>query len=299
MRALVFSMWASVVFVVVSLAWGLAAGSQMIVFDGLYSLVGIALSAVSVAAQRTVAKGADASYPWGRETWEPVVIVVRSTALGGLCVYGSVNAVREILHGGRAVSAVSALAYAITASLLSVLVALVLWRAARSGPGLVRAEAAEWGGDAAFSLVTLAGFGAAVASESAGRDDIARYVDPTLVIIVSLAYLWIPIRLFRSAFREILTMAAPRSVVTDVERLCDRVRTTHGFAESFVRASTVGSRLDLELAFILGPRTPERTVEFFDAIRADIDAQLNARNYHHSTSVVFTADRHWVEWAVT
>ncbi|MBF6149123.1 cation transporter [Nocardia nova] len=254
MRALVFSMWASVVFVVVSLAWGLAAGSQMIVFDGLYSLVGIALSAVSVAAQRTVAKGADASYPWGRETWEPVVIVVRSTALGGLCVYGSVNAVREILHGCRAVSAVSALAYAITASLLSVLVALVLWRAARSGPGLVRAEAAEWGGDAAFSLVTLAGFGAAVALESAGRDDIARYVDPTLVIIVSLAYLWIPIRLFRSAFREILTMAAPRSVVTDVERLCDRVRTTHGFAESFVRASTVGSRLDLELAFVLGPR---------------------------------------------
>lgn len=110
------------VFVVVSLAWGLAAGSQMIVFDGLYSLVGIGLSAVSVAAQRTVAKGADASYPWGRETWEPVV---------------------------------------------------------------------------------------------------------------------------------------------------------------------------------LGPRTPERTVESFDAIRADIDAQLNARNYHHSTSVVFTADRHWVEWAVT
>jgi len=297
MRALVFSMWASVVFVVVSLAWGLAAGSQMIVFDGLYSLVGIALSAVSVAAQRTVAKGADTSYPWGRETWEPVAIVVRSTALGGLCVYGSVNAVREILHGGRAVSAVSALAYAIIASLLSVLVALVLWRAGRSGSGLVRAEAAEWGGDAAFSLITLAGFGAAVALEAAGRDDIARYVDPALVIIVSLAYLWIPIRLFRSAFREILTMAAPHSVVTDVEGLCDRVRADHGFAASFVRASTVGSRLDLELAFVLDPRTHERTVESFDAIRADIDAQLNARNYHHSTSVVFTADRQWVEWA--
>jgi predicted Co/Zn/Cd cation transporter (cation efflux family) len=86
-------------------------------------------------------------------------------------------------------------------------------------------------------------------------------------------------------------------VVTDVERLCDRVRAGHGFAASFVRASTVGSRLDLELAFVVGPRTTERTVESFDAIRADIDAQLNARNYHHSTSVVFTADRRWVEWA--
>ncbi|WP_227983802.1 cation diffusion facilitator family transporter [Nocardia spumae] len=296
MRALAFSLWASVVFVVMALVWGLAAGSQMIVFDGLYSLVSVGLSAISVAAHRIVAKGPDASYPWGRETWEPVAIVVKATALGGLCVYGSVNAVREILHGGRAVSAVSALVYAITASLLSVVVALVLLRASRSGSGLVRAEAAEWAGDAALSLVTLAGFAVAVALVRAGNEVAARYVDPALVIIVSMIYLWIPVRLFRGAFREILTMAAPAPVLSQVQRICEDIRAEYGFDESLVRAGTVGSRLDLEFAFVLGPDTPHRDVGSFDAVRAEIQRSLTAVGYHHSTSVVFTAQRRWVQW---
>lgn len=297
MRALAFSLWASVVFVVMALVWGLAAGSQMIVFDGLYSLVSVGLSAISVAAHRIVAKGPDASYPWGRETWEPVAIVVKATALGGLCVYGSVNAAREILHGGRAVSAESALVYAITASLLSVVVALVLYRAARSGSGLVRAEAAEWTGDAALSLVTLAGFAVAVALVRTGNEAPAHYVDPALVIIVSMSYLWIPIRLFRTAFREILTMAAPAPVVSQVQRMCEEVRAEYRFGESLVRASTVGGRLDLELAFVLGPDTHRRDVGFFDDIRAEIQQRLTALGYRHSTSVVFTAQRRWVEWS--
>ncbi|MEV5652581.1 cation transporter [Nocardia sp. NPDC052254] len=297
MRALAFSLWASVVFVVMALVWGLAAGSQMIVFDGLYSLVGVGLSALSVAAQRTVAKGPDAAYPWGRETWEPVAIVVKATALGGLCVYGSVNAVREILHGGRAVSAESALMYAITAALLSIVVALVLFRAARAGSGLVRAEAAEWAGDAGLSLITLAGFAVALALVRTGNEVPARYVDPALVIIVSTVYLWIPVHLFRDAMRQILTMAAPAAVVSQVQRLCDEVRVTHGFDESVVRAGTVGSRLDLEFAFVLGPATPSRDVGSFDDIRAEIDRRLTMLGYHHSTSVVFTAQRRWVQWA--
>ncbi|MGY2124826.1 cation transporter [Nocardia gipuzkoensis] len=151
-----FSLWASVCFVVLSLVWGIAAGSQMIVFDGLYSLVSIGLSALAIMAHRTAAKGADSIYPWaGRRGRRSVV--VKSTALGGLCLYGSVNAVREIVHGGRAVSAGSALTYAVIASLGSIAVAVVLSRAARSDTGLVRAEAAEWVGDAALSLVTLGG----------------------------------------------------------------------------------------------------------------------------------------------
>ncbi|MEU6560690.1 cation diffusion facilitator family transporter [Nocardia nova] len=297
MRALVFSLWASVLFVGLALVWGLAAGSQMIVFDGLYSLVSVGLSAISLAAQRIVAKGPDAAYPWGRETWEPVAIVAKSAALGGLCIYASVNAVREILHGGRAVSAVSALMYAITATVLSVLVAAVLFRAARSGSGLVRAEAAEWAGDAALSLVTLAGFAVAAALETSGHRHLARYVDPGLVILVSLIYLWVPIRLFRGAFREILTMAAPEPVLAQVREVCERVRADHGFEASFVRASSVGGRLDLDLSFVLDADTPHRDIEFFDEVRAEIQRRLASLGYQHSTSVVFTAQRRWVEWS--
>ncbi|WP_324195777.1 cation diffusion facilitator family transporter [Nocardia abscessus] len=297
MRALLFSLWASVCFVVLSLVWGIAAGSQMIVFDGLYSLVSIGLSALAIMAHRTAAKGADSIYPWGRETWEPVAIVVKSTALGGLCLYGSVNAVREIVHGGRAVSAGSALTYAVIASLGGIAVAVVLLRAARTDTGLVRAEAAEWVGDAALSLVTLGGFLIAVILNATGHDYAARFVDPSLVLVVSLIYLWVPVGLFRAALREILTMAAAEPVGSAVAEVGEELRAAHGFDEFFVRASKVGSRLDVELAFVVGSSTPRRDVDFFDEVRAQIQRRLHTLGYRHSTSVLFTAQRQWVDWS--
>src|SRR5882724_11745100 len=144
-RALLVSMWASVAFAVVSLGWGLALGSQLIVFDGLYSFASVGLSLLAVLALRTAGKGADERYPWGREAWEPVAIVIKAAALGALCVYAVVSAVGDLL----------------------------------------RAEAAEWLGDTLLSLGVLAGFLLALVLERTGQAGLARYVDPAMVALIS------------------------------------------------------------------------------------------------------------------
>ncbi|WP_040871477.1 hypothetical protein, partial [Nocardia exalbida] len=128
-----------------------------------------------------------------------------------------------------------------------------------------------------------------------GHDYAARYVDPSLVIVVSVIYLWIPVRLFREAFREILTMAAGETVASAIEEVCEELRAAYGFDEFFVRASKVGSRLDVELAFVVGPSTPRRDVDSFDQVRAEIQRRLHALGFRHSTSVLFTAQRRWVD----
>ena len=53
-RLLLFSVWASAGFAVFSSIWGIATGSSMIVFDGLYSFVSIGLSGLAVLALRFV-----------------------------------------------------------------------------------------------------------------------------------------------------------------------------------------------------------------------------------------------------
>ena len=50
---------------------GLLAGSQMIVFDGLYSFASVGLSVLAVMALRFARRGADERFPWGREAAEP------------------------------------------------------------------------------------------------------------------------------------------------------------------------------------------------------------------------------------
>jgi predicted Co/Zn/Cd cation transporter (cation efflux family) len=85
-RLLLVSVFASAAFAVVSCVWGVLSGSSMIVFDGLYSFASIGLSLLAVAALRVSRRGPDAAHPWGREEWEPVVVVVKALALGALYV---------------------------------------------------------------------------------------------------------------------------------------------------------------------------------------------------------------------
>jgi predicted Co/Zn/Cd cation transporter (cation efflux family) len=142
----------------------------MIVFDGLYSFVSIGLSSLALLALRFVRRGPDDRYPWGREAAEPLVVILKAATLGALCVYAAVGAIDDLLRGGRQVEVGWAVVYALIATAASLIIGLVLRRGVRSpspeGPGtdVVRAEAAEWLGDALLS----AGVPAALDLDAAG-----------------------------------------------------------------------------------------------------------------------------------
>jgi cation diffusion facilitator family transporter len=291
-RALLVSVWVSAGFVVISLAWGLLADSLTIVFDGIYSFASVGLSFAAVLALRTARSGADERYPWGREVWEPLAVLVKAAALGGLCVYALVEAVGELARGGREVAIGWAVVYAVLATAAGGMVTVYLRRC--GGSDLVRAEAAEWGGDTWLSAGVLAGFVVALVLGGVGRDDLARYVDPAMVALVSAAFLWVPARLIRGAFRELLTMSPRSSVLTPLRECTREMQAAYGFVESFVRASKVGGRLDIEIDFVVGPNSRVRDVDGFDAVRARIHDQLAPLADRLSMSVGFTADRRWV-----
>jgi cation diffusion facilitator family transporter len=295
-RALLVSVWASAGFTALSLAWGLAVGSQMIVFDGLYSFASVGLSLLAVLALRTAGRGPDERYPWGREAWEPVAIVVKAGTLGGLCVYALVGAVAELLAGGREVSAGWAVLYAVLASGGGLAVSLYLRRAARGASDLVRAEAAEWLGDTLLSLGVLVGFGVALALQLAGRDDLARYVDPGLVAVISAAFLRVPARLLAEGFRELMGMAPPPPLHARLAEVVEQVGREHGVTETFLRTAKVGGRLDVEVDYVVGPGGPVRTVADCDALRAELQRRLPPLGLATSMSVNVTADRRWATW---
>jgi cation diffusion facilitator family transporter len=290
-NSLLISVWASAAFAVLALVWGLATGSQLIIFDGLYSFASVGLSLLAVLAMRTARKGPDERYPWGREVWEPLTVVVKAAALGGLCVYALVGGVGDVLGGGRDVDVGWAVAYGVIATAGGLAVSLVLRRRGTGGSDLVRAEAAEWWADTLLSLGVLAGFAVAFALAAAGRPDLARYVDPVMVVIVSAAFLPVPARLVAGGFREVLTMAPPPDLLAGIQEIVSAVEAENGFAESFLRASKVGGRLDVEIDFLVAD--PTATVLDFDAVRAVLQERFAAAGQPVSLSVGFTADRKW------
>jgi cation diffusion facilitator family transporter len=293
-RALLLSVVASSVFAVGSLVWGLLAGSQMIVFDGLYSFVSVALSLMAVWALRAARSGPDQRYPWGREVFEPLTITVKATALGGLCLYAMIGGVEEIVAGGREIEAGWAVLYGVVATGVGVGVSLVLRRMSRGATDLVRAEAAEWMGDALLSIGTLAGFAVALGLQLTGHDDLARYVDPGMVVLTSAIYLRIPLRLAAEGLREVLTMSAAPAMREQVAALVDPVAREWGLGEPALRVSKVGTRLDVDIVFLVDGAATARTVEDFDRVRGELEERLRSTGLEPSLSVGFTADPRWV-----
>jgi cation diffusion facilitator family transporter len=292
-RLLMFSIWASAGFAVLSSVWGIVSGSSMIVFDGLYSFVSIGLSVLAVIALRFSRRGADERYPWGRDAAEPLVVVIKAATLGALCAYAAIGGIVDIVNGGREVAVGSAVVYAVVATIGGLAVGLVLRRATRGSSDLLRAEAAEWLGDALLSVGVLIGFLFAYALVAAGRADLAAYVDPGMVTLVSLAFLWVPIKLIASSLRQILSMTPEADVLDQLRACIAAVEERYAFSESFLRASKVGNRMDIEIDFVIDAGSAVRTVADGDTVRQDLHEQLAALGYERSVVVTFTADRRW------
>ena len=200
----------------------------------------------------------------------------------------------EILVGGRDIDAGWAVLYGVVATAVGIGVSLVLRRMSRGATDLVRAEAAEWMGDAVLSVGTLVGFGVALTLQLTGNNALARYVDPVMVVLTSAIYLKIPARLASEGLREVLTMSAAPAVREQVTAVVGGVAREWALAEPVVRLSKVGSRLDVEVVFLVDTGSTARTVEEFDRVRAELDERLRATGLEPWMSVEFTADPRWM-----
>jgi predicted Co/Zn/Cd cation transporter (cation efflux family) len=173
-------------------------------------------------------------------------------------------------------------------------VSLYLRRRARAGGSdLVRAEAAEWMGDTLLSIGVLAGFAVALVLQATGRAALARYVDPAMVAVISALFLRVPARLIAGGLREVLTMAPDPAVMEQLWDCVREVQARYAFAESFLRASKVGSRLDVEIDFVVDDASTAQSVREFDVVRQELHDRLAPLGHPLSMVVSFTADRRW------
>ena len=300
-RLILLSIWASAGFAVLSSVWGIAIGSSMIVFDGLYSFVSIGLSVLAVLALRFTSRGADERFPWGREVAEPLVVVIKAATLGG-----ALHLRRDRRGDGSAWTAGER-------SRPSRRWSTPWWprRAVWSsgsccggppGPTATAARSPIWSGPRRPSGWATpcsppgcwSASWCALGLVAAGRADLAAYVDPGMVVLVSLLFLRVPVKLIIGGMREVLSMSPPADVLDQLasrrdaksrpatvspSRSCARRRWGAGWTSRSTSSSA---------------RTPEpQTVAECDQVRQDLHDRLADLGYERSVVITFTTDRRW------
>jgi predicted Co/Zn/Cd cation transporter (cation efflux family) len=291
-RALLGSIAVSVFCGLLAVVWGLLSGARIILFDGAYALIGIAIAGVSLRVARAVAAGPTRRFPFGREALTPLTVVGQGVALAATLFYAGADAVTVIRDGGSPVTPGPVAVYGAVTGVLSLGTAWWLRRAAPRSD-LVDAEREQWRADAVLSAVIVVGSLVALVLVRGGRAAVAAYVDPVLVLVACAILLPTPLRLLRAGGVELLEGEPPAAVAGPVRAVVAAVRARFGLDEPVLRLHKLGGKLYVEVGFVVRPG--EWDVADEDAVRRAVVEGLEPLGLDVWASVELTTDRTLVD----
>ena len=288
-KAIGFSIVAGLVLAAVGIAIGIVTGSQVILFDGFYTFLGIGLSWMAMRVSHLVAHGPTIRYPFGREALTPLIIGVEGVALLATCAYASFNAVLTIIDGGSRLPSNWSVGYACVA--LVVPTGLWWWRrrTARDAE-LASAEAISWLQGGVLGLGMLVAFVFARLIIGTSWSPAARYVDPALVIAACLGFVVPPMRMIRTTFIELVEGSPDTDLQGPARAAVDEVGAQFGLGEQHLRMTKIGRKFYVEIDFVVDPSW---TVRQSDQVRRALTERLDLLPHDLWLTVEFTADRNW------
>ncbi|EMQ2876184.1 cation diffusion facilitator family transporter [Vibrio navarrensis] len=224
-RILTFSALAASGFAISGLVLGLFAGSLVIMFDGIYSLVSLLLTLLSLAASYYISKPSKNLFPFGKAVLEPIVIAIKAIVILLVVAYSLYSAVTDLFNGGREVDASVAIFFE-TSCVIGC--AYVWWfivkKSRQFSSGLIEAEVKQWQMDALLSAVVSIGFVMSWAVTYTPYAEFAAYADPVMMLAMSFYFIKVPLGMLKDALRELMMMSPD-------EDLCKRVGSDIEFIE--------------------------------------------------------------------
>lgn len=286
-RKLGLSVVVSLAIAALALGWGWAFDSRVVLFDGIFILLGTVMTYLALRASKTADAGPTATYPYGREALIPFVVGLQGVVTLGTTAYAMVDAVLVILEGGSDTAAAAVAGYAAIATAAAVLVWQHLLRADPSSE-LLQVEARGWRAGAILSGVVLIGGLLGLVLVRTPASDLVVYLDPVLLIVASLIVLPRPFSMIAMMWSELGERRAPDDVMRQVEALVADVRARHGLPEPDLRVTKVGRKLYVDAEFLVDGH--DWTLADEDAVRRDMAAGLEALPYEVWRNVSLTTD---------
>ncbi len=272
---------------------GLLSGSMSIVFDGLFSVVDLAMGLLGLWVARLVTRDENRTFQYGYWHLEPVGLAFYGGMLIVLCVYAFVNAVASLLAGGQQVEVGWALGYSIVMATACFGMYFYERRTNRSAKSdFVHLDAQGWLMSALATAALVVAFAFAWAIGSTPYAYLAPYVDPTVLGLLSLAMIPMPIRTVRQALSEIL-MITPTELDVSVRTVMDEIVARHGFTSYTSYTAKVGRGQFIEIHIVVPPDLQIGTVDTLDAIREEIGTALGTDGVEKWLTIDFTGQEQW------
>ena len=212
-RILTFSALLTSGFAAGGLVLGLWMGSLVIVFDGLYSLVSLLLTLLSLAASRFISRPSQDEFQFGKAVIEPIVIAIKGMVILALVLYSLYSAVSSLFTGGHEVNA----SFAALFGIINVIGCSYAWwtiakKSKQFSSGLIQAETKQWQMDTLLSVAVTLGFAVAFLITLTPYAHLSVYADPTMMILMSFYFIKVPFQMLKQAVKELMMMTPSEDI---------------------------------------------------------------------------------------
>ena len=277
-------------FAVLGIAWGWTVKSEMILFDGMYSLGGVILSLLALMGSIYINKKDYEKYPFGKKMIEPLIVIIKSLAIFIMCIYSLTGSIKDLINGGNEVQ----YGYALISTLGCGIAYFFLKKKGKAiNSSLVNIESSQWLMDTLLSLGVLVGFLIANIIKHTEFIWFNRYLDPLMVIICSSVFIKMPIKSFGDGLKELLEFKADDSITLEIDKLVEGIEREYNFEDTITRVSKTGNDLRIEIDFIYNEESNIKVLDEMDGVREKIFNSLSHINYEKWLNVSFTKDKKW------
>lgn len=293
-RLLKISIVTTAAVAVIGVFFGLYAGSESIVFDGLFDAVDASMSLLSLLVSKLLASEVSRRFQQGYWHMEPMVLALNGSVLVFLCIYAFINSVKSFLAGGNVLEFDSAALYSLVISVFAFAMYFyekVSNRTVKSE--LVKLDIQSWLMSGAISASLLSAFIVGLVIEGSEYAWMARYIDPLVLAILSICLVPIPLLTVVNAVKQIL-MITPTALDAEISEVLSRMGARYRFERFTHYVTQVGRGFFVEIHIVLPIEMNEWRVSDLDQLRRVISDEIGREGPDRWLSIGFTRDARWL-----
>jgi len=295
-RLLRYSIIFSIIFAAAAFIVGFFTSSQVILFDGIFTLIGVVLTYFSILAVEFIKKKDFRNYPFGKDALEPFIVIVQYSIILIVSVTNMVTAIQALFNGGNDMDMQSGILYGIFSAILCLIAFLYLkYLAKKNTTAIIEVEIEQWRMSLLISLSMLIGFSIAWIFTRTAWAPYVVYIDPALAILFTLFFIRTAALSIRDSVKELLYAAPAPELTSLITEKVNHLNDVYDFTDMILRIGKVGQKLVIEIDYIIEANSKIDSITAQDNLRAELDSSLSEIPYKKWLSISFTGSRKWAE----
>lgn len=261
----------------------------MILFDGVYSFVGVMLSSASLFVCKIIKEKDNRDFYFGKYILEPLVITINSLILTIMCTYSMISSIRILFGGGNSVNIKSAFIYSIISTIgCAVIFFTIKSKNKKAQSELIKSEMVQWFMDFLLSSSIFIGFLIVIILSNTKFKEIIIYIDPLMVLLASIVCIRNPIKRFIRNFKEVIGLIKPEKISRQVEKNIKIIEANYNFLKSTTKVMKRGRSIQIEINFSNdGSSEEELTLEEMNSIKDDLIKKIDTGRYYKDLKLIF------------